>query len=405
MFSFKVTHKQKGKSSLARTGIITTSNGKLETPYLIPVATRAFIISLEPKDIKSIKAQALLANTYHLYLKPGDKLIKKKGGLHKLMDFKGVIFTDSGGFQAFSLGDAKEQGLSKLHTNLELATHRKKQNTEKSLVKITDSGVHFKSVYDNSDHFLDAKKSMEIQSNLGADAIMAFDECSSANKSISYQKLALKRTNDWALLSLKYKDKSQALYGIIQGGKYKSLRQESARFILSHPFEGIAVGGSFGDSYGDSKKAMLKVLDWLKPIWINDNRPRHMLGIGWVDDIFECVERGIDTFDCVHMTRIARHGNLSISPESGGNIKNKFRIKIKKSEFTNSKEKIDKTCKCKFCKSHNRMQAQQLIKKDKFKFGHLATIHNITFMLNLMKQIRQSIKKGEFQQLKKKWLN
>jgi queuine tRNA-ribosyltransferase/7-cyano-7-deazaguanine tRNA-ribosyltransferase len=404
MFSFKVTHRSKNKNSLARTGIMKTSHGKMETPYLIPVATRAFIIGLSEKDIKKIKTRALLSNTYHLYLKPGDEIIKKQGGLHKLMNFKGVIFTDSGGFQAFSLGDAKSLGLSKLHTNTQLAKHRKKQNKDKSLVRITDSGVHFKSIYDNSNHFLDAKRSMEIQSNLGADAIMAFDECSSANKSLSYQKLALKRTNDWALLSLKYKDPKQALYGIIQGGKYKSLRQASAKFILSHPFEGIAVGGSFGDSYGDSKKAMSNVLDWISPTWKNDNRPRHMLGIGWIDDIFNLVDKGIDTFDCVHMTRIARHGNLFISPESGGEKMNKFRIKIKKSDFANSKDKIDKTCRCEFCKSYNRLKAHNLAKQDKFKFGRLATIHNITFMLNLMKQIRQSIKKDKFQQLKAKWL-
>jgi len=401
-FSFKI--KAKDKNSQARVGIIKIKNHILETPYLIPVATRAFIISLTPKDIKQLKAQALLANTYHLHLKPGDKIIKKKGGLHKIMQFPGIIFTDSGGFQAFSLGDAKSLGLTKLTTNKELAKHRKKQNKDKSLVKITNKGVLFKSIYDNSSHFLNARKSMQIQSNLGSDAIMAFDECPPANKPLSYQKQSLKRTNNWALQSLKYKNKKQSLYGIIQGGKYKSLRQESAKFILSKPFEGIAIGGSFGDSYGDSKKAMLKVLDWLGPIWKNDERPRHMLGIGWIDDIFQCVERGIDTFDCVHMTRIARHGNLFISPESEGNIKNKFGIKIKSGKFKNDKSKIDKTCNCQLCKSYNRAQANHLAKTNKFKFGHLATIHNISFMLNLMKQIRESIKQGNFQQLKRKWL-
>jgi len=401
-FSFEI--KAKDKNSQARTGIIKIKNHILETPYLIPVATRAFIISLTPKDIKKLKAKALLANTYHLHLKPGDKIIKKKGGLHKLMQFPGIIFTDSGGFQVFSLGEAKEKGLSKLSANPELANYRKKQNKDKSLVKITNEGVHFKSVYDNSNHFLNAKKSMQIQSNLGSDIIMAFDECPIANKPLSYQKQSLKRTNNWALQSLKYKNKKQSLYGIIQGGKYKSLRQQSAKFILSKQFEGIAIGGSFGDSYGDSKKAMLKVLDWLNPIWKNDERPRHMLGIGWIDDIFQCVQRGIDTFDCVHMTRIARHGNLFISPESGGKKRNKFRIKIKKAEFINDKSKIDKPCRCEFCKSYNRSQAHQLIKTNKFKFGRLATIHNITFMLNLTKQIRESIKQGNFQQLKRKWL-
>src|SRR3989338_2633008 len=402
-FLFKIL--KKDKFSLARVGVISTGKAKLETPYLIPVATRAHIISLSPKDIKNLKIQATLANTYHLHLKPGDKIIKKQGGLHKLMRFPGVIYTDSGGFQAFSLGDAKKHGLSKLNTNTQLAKHRKKQNMEGSLVRITNSGVHFKSIYDNSNHFLDAKKSMEIQSNLGADAIMAFDECSSANKSLNYQKQAMKRTNNWALLSLKHKDKKQALYGIIQGGKYKSLRDKSAKFILSHPFEGIAVGGSFGSSYGDSKKAMLEVLDWLSPIWISDNRPRHMLGIGWIDDIFELVERGIDTFDCVHMTRIARHENLLISPESGGKISNKFKIKIKSGKFKDQKIRIDNKCRCEFCKNSNRSEAYALVKSDKLKFGRLATIHNISFMLDLMKQIRESIKQDRFQKLKNKWLN
>ncbi|MEK6792343.1 MAG: tRNA guanosine(34) transglycosylase Tgt, partial [Nanoarchaeota archaeon] len=334
-FEFKITHKD--PNSQARAGIISTQNGKIETPYLIPVATRAFIIGLTKKDIKELKIQALLSNTYHLHLKPGDKIIKEKGGLHKLMNFKGIIYTDSGGFQAFSLGDAKKLGLTKLNPNIERIIHLKNKNEDNSLVKITNKGVYFNSIYDNSEHFIDAKKSMEIQSNLGGDAIMAFDECSGANKSYNYQKKALERTNNWASKSLKYHNKKQALYGIIQGGNNKSLRVKSAKFILSKKFEGIAIGGSFGDSFGDSKNSMLEVIDWIKPLWNNDARPRHMLGIGWIDDIFELVERGIDTFDCVHMTRIARHGNLLISPDSGGSVKNKFRIKIKKGIFKEDK--------------------------------------------------------------------
>jgi queuine tRNA-ribosyltransferase/7-cyano-7-deazaguanine tRNA-ribosyltransferase len=405
MFSFKITHKQKGNKTLARTGIISTETASFETPYLIPVATRAFIIGLSKKDIKNLKIKALLANTYHLYLKPGDKIIKKKGGLHKLMDFKGPIYTDSGGFQVFSLGEAKESGATKLNTNNQRMKHLERENKDKSLVKITDKGVHFKSVYDNSDHYLDPKKSMEIQSNLGSDAIMAFDECPPSNKPYSYQLKSLNRTNIWALESLQHHDKKQALYGIIQGGGYKSLREKSAKFILSNKFDGIAIGGSFGDSYGDSKKAMLKIMDWLSPLIKSDVRPRHMLGIGWIDDIFQLVDRGIDTFDCVHMTRIARHGNLFISPESGGNIKNKFRIKIKASQFKDNKEKIDKTCRCEFCKSYNRKEAHELAKTEKFKFGRLATIHNISFMLSLMEKIRKSIKQNTFPKLKKKWIN
>src|SRR3989344_5188784 len=394
-FTFKITHKD--QNSQARTGIIETENGKIETPYLIPVATRAFIIGLTKKDIKELKIQALLSNTYHLHLNPGDKIIKKRGGLHKFINFKGIIYTDSGGFQAFSLGDAKKLGLSKLSQNLERKKHLEKSKENESLVKITNKGVYFNSIYDGSQHFIDSKKSMEIQSNLGSDAIMAFDECSAANKSIAYQKNALERTHAWALNSLKYHNKKQALYGIIQGGNNKPLRVKSAKFILSKKFEGIAIGGSFGDSFGDSKEAMLEVMGWINTLWKDDARPRHMLGIGWIDDIFELVERGIDTFDCVHMTRIARHGNLLISPESGGKISNKFKIKIKSGKFKDQKIRIDNKCRCEFCKNYNRSEAYALVKSDKLKFGRLATIHNISFMLDLMKQIRESIKQDRFQ--------
>ena len=402
VFNFKILAKD--QNSQARTGIIETQNGKMETPYLIPVATRAFIIGLTKKDIKELKIQALLSNTYHLHLKPGDKVIAKKGGLHKLMNFKGVIYTDSGGFQAFSLGDTKKLGLSKLSQNLERKKHLEKSKENESLVKITNNGVYFNSIYDGSEHFINSKKSMEIQSNLGGDAIMAFDECSAANKSIAYQKKALDRTHAWALKSLKYHNKKQALYGIIQGGNNKSLRIKSTKFILSKKFEGIAIGGSFGDSFGDSKSSMLEVIDWIKPIWLEDKRPRHMLGIGWIDDIFHLVERGIDTFDCVHMTRIARHGNLTISPSSGGSLKNKFRIKIKKSIFKEDNNKIDKNCNCKTCQVYTRKDMHNLIKKDKMKFGRLATIHNVGFMFNLMENIRQSIKNNKFKELKEYYL-
>jgi len=402
VFNFKILAKD--QNSQARTGIIETQNGKMETPYLIPVATRAFIIGLTKKDIKELKIQDLLSNTYHLHLKPGDKVIAKKGGLHKLMNFKGVIYTDSGGFQAFSLGDAKKLGLSKLSQNLERKKHLEKSKENESLVKITNNGVYFNSIYDGSEHFINSKKSMEIQSNLGGDAIMAFDECSAANKSIAYQKKALDRTHAWALKSLKYHNKKQALYGIIQGGNNKSLRIKSTKFILSKKFEGIAIGGSFGDSFGDSKSSMLEVIDWIKPIWLEDKRPRHMLGIGWIDDIFHLVERGIDTFDCVHMTRIARHGNLTISPSSGGSLKNKFRIKIKKSIFKEDNNKIDKNCNCKTCQVYTRKDMHNLIKKDKMKFGRLATIHNVGFMFNLMENIRQSIKNNKFKELKEYYL-
>ncbi len=399
---FEITAKD--KKTRARAGIIHTPHGKIETPYLIPVATRARIEALSSTDLKRLKVQALLSNTYHLHFQPGEKKIKRKGGLRGYMGLKVPFFTDSGGFQAMSLGDTLADGFSKLGKNAQRVKERKE-----SFIKITDKGVHFKSIYDNKWSFLDAKKSMQIQSDLGANAIMSFDECTAANKSHEYQKQALERTKKWGIQSLKYHDKKQALYGIIQGGQFKDLRLESTKFVSNLPFDGIAVGGSFGESYGDSKKAMHQILEWimleLEKNQESYDKPRHMLGIGWIDDLFECVERGMDTFDCVEMTRIARHGNVFVSPEGGGNLKNKFRISIKESDAL--KKPIDPKCSCSTCKKYTRADLYRL--KLKYKegikeFGRLTTIHNIHFMQDLCAQIRKSIKAGTFRKLKNKWI-
>ncbi len=393
------------KKSRARAGIIETRNGNIETPYLIPVATKGNIKSLSVKDINKINPQVLLANTYHLHLKPGDKKIKKIGGLHKFMSFKKPIFTDSGGFQAFSLGIGAEIGVKKIGF---FPGERMPSPKGDSHARITEKGVMFKSIYNPEEkHFIGPKESMEIQSNLGADIIMAFDECTSPSSNKKYIEKSMHRSHRWEKESLKYRDKKQALYGIVHGGWFRDLRIESAKYINSLPFDGIAVGGSLGKT----KEDMNTILEWIVPHL--DDRPRHMLGIGWVDDLFCCVEQGMDTFDCVEMTRVARHGNLYVSPESGGSVKNKFRINIQKSVFKNDKKSIDKYCKCSTCKKYSRANIRKIYKKmtsekdEKARdlFGKLATTHNISFMLNLAREIRESILKGNFSKLKKKWLN
>ena len=242
---------------------------------------------------------------------------------------------------------------------------------------------------------------MEIQSNLGADIIMAFDECTSPLSSYEYQKSALERTHRWVVESLKYHDKKQALYGIIQGAHFKDLREKSAKFITSLPFDGIAVGGSFSNM-GSSKDEMIKVLSWLVPYF--DNRPIHLLGIGGIDDIFRAVEKGIDTFDCVSPTREARRGALYITPQAGGNMQNKFRFNIKPSAHIKNKSPIDKSCTCSTCKNYSIAYLHHLFKSNELTYFRLASIHNIHFMLNMMQTIRDSIKAGKFQQLKKTWL-
>ncbi len=397
-FQFQVLVKD--KKSKARAGIIKTAHGKIETPYLVPVATRGHVISLNEKDIKQLGIQVLLANTYHLHFHPGDKLIKKQGGLHKFMHFSKPIFTDSGGFQAFSLGLGKQTNARKIgFIPGEIPI---KNNKSSTYSKITDKGIFFTSTYDDKTKvFMGPKESMAIQSNLGSDIIMAFDECTSAGSSKSYIKEAMLRSHKWAMDSIKYHNKSQALYGIIHGGWFKDLRIKSAKFIKSQKFDGIAIGGSLGKT----KQDMYKVLDWTISALSEDKRPRHILGIGWIDDIFECVQRGIDTFDCVEMTRIARHHQLYISPKSGGNKNNKFRIDIAKAIYKNDKSKIDKLCKCTTCKKHTRADIHKMLKSKSDNYARLATIHNVHFMLDLMRQIRENIKAGKFQKLKAEWLS
>lgn len=397
----------KDKNSRARAGIIKTRHGNIETPYLVPVATRGEIKSLSQKDIESLDIQALLANTYHLYLKPGDEEIKNKGGLHKFMNFPNPIFTDSGGFQVFSLGLGKELNIRKIGF---FPGERIPSPAGDGNVKITEKGVLFKSIYPPyEEHFIGPKESMNIQSNLGADIIFAFDECTSPASTKEYIEESMHRSHRWELESLESRNPEQALYGIIHGGWFKDLRLLSARYINSLPFDGIAIGGSLGKT----KKDMYKILDWIMPEL--DARPKHMLGIGWIDDLFGCIERGIDTFDCVEMTRIARHGNLYISPKTGGTLENKFRIDIAKQIYETDNGPIDSSCSCYACKNYSRSDLRKVYKnmyqnkqdtKAKALYGRLATVHNIHFMLNLTAQIRHSIIESNdaFQRLKQHWL-
>jgi queuine/archaeosine tRNA-ribosyltransferase len=289
---------------------------------------------------------------------------------------------------------------------------------KENLTRITDKGIKFRSVYDGSWHFLDAKASMKIQSNLGSDIIMAFDECTSPLSGKDYTALAMRRTHDWAKLSLKYRDKKQAIYGIIQGGWFSDLRAESTEFISGLPFDGIAIGGSLGNC----KRDMHEILDWVVPRldgWpaggeslqtnlaiggARQGRPRHLLGIGDVDDIFECVERGIDTFDCVSPTRNARRGSLCLTPKAGGTIKNKFRLNIKSGKFKSDRKPVDPYCGCPTCQNYSRAYLHHLHAANELSYYRLATIHNLYFMFDLMGQIRESLKKGTFLRLKARWL-
>lgn len=394
------------KSGRSRTGILTTPHGQFETPAFIPVGTKADVKMLDAADLTSLKAPAVLANTYHLYLRPGEKLIEKFGGLGKFMSWEGPTFTDSGGFQVFSLGFGLEHGVSKVSNIFpeEESLANKKEvravPAKKKLFKIDQDGVNFVSHLDGSKHRFTAEKSIDIQQKIGADIILAFDECTSPLHSKTYTKEAMERTHEWAKRSVSAwtNRDNQALYGIIQGGAFKDLRTTSSEFISSLDTPGIAIGGSLGKSKTD----MYDILDWTIPA-TPENKPRHLLGIGEIEDLFTGSFRGIDTFDCVAPTRNARNGSVFISPSIGGKLNNKFSINIRSAKYSSSAEPIDETCHCFTCKNHTRAYLRHLFSTGELLAMRLATIHNLHFIFNLMEQIRRAINDDNLPVFAKKW--
>lgn len=393
MKDFKFEIIKRDKKSRARVGKIITAHGIINTPAFVPVGTKATVKGLTPQDLKEADVQILFGNTYHLHLRPGEDLVKNFGGLGKFMSWDGPTITDSGGFQVFSLGQLK------------MKLTEEGEGTEVKVVNIKNEGVMFRSHIDGSKHFFTPEISIEIQKKLGADLILAFDECAPHPSSRKYTKEAMERTHKWALRSLKaaqdkqYHPWKQALYGIIQGGVYKDLRKESAKFISKLDFDGIAIGGV---SVGESKKQMVDVLDWVGP-YLPEEKPRHLLGIGEVDDIFNAVERGMDTFDCVIPTRLGRYGIVFISPPEGNN-KNKFRIDLNKTIFAKDKGPIGKGCLCYVCKNFTRGYIHHLFRAQELLAYRLASYHNMFFINNLVKKIRETILEGSFQKMKKEWL-
>jgi len=396
---FKIINK-KGK---ARTGLITVKHGIIKTPAFMPVATKATVKALSSEDMVSLGAQVLMCNTYHLMLQPGVSLIKRFKGLHNFMNWDKPLMTDSAGFQAFSLGFGLEHSTGKLlkgyfpgeNKNIQ----KNKTNKIKKLAHIDEEGVTFISPIDNKKYKLTPEKSIKIQEILNADMIIAFDECTSPLSSYDYTKKSLARTHKWAEKCIKAKRTKQALFGVVQGGYYKDLRIKSAKFISKLNFDGYAIGGSLGRT----KKEMHKVLDW-SVANLDENKPRHLLGIGTVEDIFESVARGIDLFDCVGPTRIARVGYVYISPRAKGNIKNKFRFKILNKKYENDTKPIDPSCDCFVCKNYSRAYIRHLFKAKELTAYRLTSYHNLHFFLQLMKKIRKSINDGSFLKLKKEWL-
>ena len=349
-FSYEVTHID--KNSGARTGVFHTPHGDIQTPIFMPVGTQATVKSLSPQEILDSKAQIILANTYHLYLRPGEQIVKKAGGLHKFMGWDKPILTDSGGFQVFSLSDLR---------------------------KISEDGVEFRSHWDGSKHFISPEKAMQIQNDLGSDIIMAFDQCSNYGASYKDARNAMELTIRWLDRCYKYhKNDEQALFPIVQGNFYRDLREESLKLTLPYVKYGIAVGGL---SVGEPKQEMYEILDYLGPQLPKDV-PHYLMGVGSPDCIIEAVLRNIDMMDCVLPTRIARNGTAYTSY---GKVV--VRNSVYKEDFT----PLDPECDCYACKHFTKAYLRHLLNVDEILGGRMLSLHNITYLLKLMEQIRDAI--------------
>ncbi|NTW95170.1 MAG: tRNA guanosine(34) transglycosylase Tgt [Erysipelotrichaceae bacterium] len=358
-FSFEITHvcAQSG----ARTGILHTPHGDVLTPMFMPVGTLATVKFLSPEEIEEIQAGVILANTYHLWLRPGEQIVKAAGGLHKFMNVKNPILTDSGGFQVFSLADSR---------------------------KITEEGVTFKNHLNGDTMFLSPEKAIQVQNDLGADIIMSFDECPPYPATHEYMKKSVERTLRWAQRGKDaHSNPKQALFGIVQGGEFKDLREYSAKSLVEMDFPGYSIGGT---SVGETKETLYKMIDYAIK-YLPLNKPRYLMGVGSTDAILEGVLRGVDMFDCVLPTRIARHGTLMTSTG---------RLNIRNAKNEQDFGPIDVECDCYTCKNFSRAYLRHLIRCDEGLGQRLLSIHNLRFLIKLTEDVRIAINEDRFQDFK-----
>ncbi|HEY4518868.1 MAG TPA: tRNA guanosine(34) transglycosylase Tgt [Candidatus Paceibacterota bacterium] len=402
MLSFTIL--KKSKKSGARAGVLKTAHGEVETPTLVPVATAASVKTLSSEEVLQTKTQILISNTFHLHTKGADKLIKSSGGLHKFMSWPKPLMTDSGGFQVFSLGFGKDFGVGKIikhNTNLRMRANDTNSmriaryerahtninevvgfNQQPKHVKITAEGVRFRSPINGDELFLGPRESIKIQEAIGADIIFSFDECPPPLADYAYNKQAIARTHEWAKICLKTKKSRQALFGIVQGGKYKDLRIESARFIGGLPFDGFGIGGEFGAE----KKTMEQMIGWVNQN-LPEEKPRHLLGIGYPEDIPKIIKKGVDTFDCIVPTHYARRG---FAFTSAG------RLDLGKAVFLKDKKPLDANCECRICQNYRRNYICHLERTKEITAMNLLTFHNLYFFNSFIEKIRKDIKNGKF---------
>lgn len=375
MIDFKIV--KKSKKSRARLGILKTAHGEVLTPTFVAVATQATVKTLTAPEVRATKTQMVIANTFHLHLKPGEKIVKSHGGLHKFMNWDAPIMTDSGGYQVFSLGFGRDLQTGKISGTARAV----KEGAQPKFLKIKNNGVLFRSPVDGREIFIGPKESIKIQEDLGADIIFTFDECPPPNADYDYVKQSLVTTHRWALECIKYKKSRQALYGIVQGGRFKDLREESAKFIGALPFSGFGIGGEFGAD----KKAMTEMVSWVVDN-LPESKPRHLLGVGAMEDLREIIKSGVDTFDCTIPTHFARHGVAFI--RSG-------KLDLNKLIYLKDKNPIDKKCGCETCAVYSRGYLAHLIRAREITPLRLLTTHNLYFFNTLIEEIRKEIKNGK----------
>lgn len=351
------------KETKARRGRITTKHSVIETPVFMPVGTQATVKAMRPEEVRDLGARIILSNTYHLYLRPGHELVREAGGLHKFMNWDGSILTDSGGFQVFSLG---------------------------AMRKITEEGVAFRSHIDGSKHMITPEKSIEIQTALGSDIMMAFDECAPYPADHNYVKQSMERTNRWLK---RCKDawtdrENQVLFGIMQGGMYQDLRKQSAAAISEMDLPGYSIGGL---SVGEPKELMYEVLDYCTDD-LPKEKPRYLMGVGSPDCLIEGVERGVDMFDCVLPTRVARNG-LAFTSEG--------KVSIKNAKYERDFTPLDPKCDCYVCRNYSRAYLRHLFKAEEMLSSMLLTHHNLYYLVHLMEGIRNALDEDRFPEFKR----
>lgn len=353
---------KKDKRTGARLGKITTPHGTFETPMFMPVGTLATVKTIAPEELEEMGAGIILSNTYHLWLRPGEDIIAEAGGLHKFMNWDKGILTDSGGFQVFSLSDMR---------------------------KIEEKGVHFRSHLDGSKLFLSPEKAINVQNKLGPDIMMSFDECPPFDESHDYVKKSVERTSRWAERGLEAHQNrdTQGLFGIVQGAGFEDLRRQSAKDLTSMDFAGYSIGGL---SVGEPKEDMYRVLDFTTPL-LPEDKPRYLMGVGTPDALIEGVMRGVDMFDCVLPTRIARNGTTMTS---------KGRVVIKNATYARDFRPLDENCDCYTCRNYSRAYIRHLIKSDETFGLRLTSYHNLYFLLDLMKKVRQAIREDNLLEFK-----